>query len=108
MEKHVVLGKKDNPFLFLPLIFFAVYLSSCQDQESVDKRIEQMDSAKTVQLARSIEALVKPELAEGLTLRLWGVDSLVISPIAIHMNNEGKLFYTTTNRQKNSEFDIRG
>ena len=67
-----------------------------------------MDPAKARQLATSVEALVRPELADSLTLSLWGVDSLVISPIAIDIDDDGSLYYTTTNRQKNSEFDIRG
>ena len=67
-----------------------------------------MDPAKVRQLAASVEALVRPELADSLTLSLWGVDSLVISPIAIDIDDDGSLYYTTTNRQKNSEFDIRG
>lgn len=57
----------------------------------------------------SIESIVKPEIADSqLSLHLWGPDSLVISPIGINIDNEGKLYYTTTDRQKNSEFDIRG
>lgn len=67
-----------------------------------------MDPAKAASLAKSIEAVVKPELADSLTLNLWGVDSLVISPIAIDIDDLGRIYYTTTNRQKNSEFDIRG
>ncbi len=67
-----------------------------------------MNPSKTDSLAKSIESLVKPELADSLSLKLWGVDSLVISPIAIDIDDSGKLYYTTTNRQKNSEFDIRG
>ena len=84
-----------------------ILIAGCR-QEPADKRIKQMDPVKTVQLAKSIESLVTPELAEGLSLKLWGVDSLVISPIAISIDDVGKLYYTTTNRQKNSEFDIRG
>ena len=67
-----------------------------------------MDPSKTARLADSIEAHIKPELADSLTLSLWGIDSLVISPIAIDIDDNGALYYTTTNRQKNSEFDIRG
>ena len=67
-----------------------------------------MDPSKAASLARSIESVIKPELADSLTLRLWGIDSLVISPIAIDIDDSGKIYYTTTNRQKNSEFDIRG
>ncbi|GGC23893.1 glucose dehydrogenase [Parapedobacter defluvii] len=67
-----------------------------------------MDPARTAELARAIETQISPELDSGLTLKLWGIDSLVISPIAIDVDDHGRLFYTTTDRQKNSEFDIRG
>lgn len=81
---------------------------ACKQTATADLKIKQIDSTKLSRLAASIEAMVKPVLAEGLSLRLWGTDSLVISPIGISIDNDGKLYYTTTNRQKNSEFDIRG
>ena len=67
-----------------------------------------MDTTKTASFAASIDSMFKPELAEGLSLSLWGIDSLVISPIAIDIDDIGNLYYTTTKRKKNSEFDIRG
>lgn len=67
-----------------------------------------MAPEKAAQLAASIESTVTPELAEGLTMRLWGMDSLVADPISIDIDDQGRLYYTRTNRQKNSEFDIRG
>ncbi|MBD2701389.1 HEAT repeat domain-containing protein [Spirosoma sp. BT702] len=78
------------------------------DKDPINRRIKRMDPAKAAQLAQAIEATVKPEMASGLTLKLWGVDSLVADPIAINIGDDGKLYYTRTNRQKNSEFDIRG
>ena len=66
-----------------------------------------MDPQRTAELARSIEATVNPEISEGLNLSLWGIDSLVADPISIDVNDEGHLYYTRTNRQTNSEFDIR-
>ncbi len=71
-------------------------------------RIKKMDPKEAAALARSIEATVAPELAGGLSLKLWGVDSLVADPIGIDIDDKGHLYYTRTNRQKNSEFDIRG
>ncbi len=71
-------------------------------------RIKKMDPKEAAALARSIEATVAPELARGLSLKLWGVDSLVADPIGIDIDDKGNLYYTRTNRQKNSEFDIRG
>ncbi|MFD2935679.1 HEAT repeat domain-containing protein [Spirosoma flavum] len=77
------------------------------EKDPIDRRIKRMAPEKAAQLAKSIEATVTPELAEGLTLHLWGVDSLVADPIAIDIDDNGRLYYTRTNRQKNSEFDIR-
>lgn len=109
-----------NPIPTLPIrrIFFcvgvmgvttALYLAGCQkEKEPAGKNIKQIDPFQAAQLAKSIESGVTPQMAEGLTLRLWGVDSLVADPIAIDIDDMGRLYYTRTNRQKNSEFDIRG
>ena len=106
---HPIHGSQTlTSLFFFSLIFSIAVLSGCQEDEVADKRIKQMDSAQVLSLVTSIESKVVPELGENLTLRLWGVDSLVISPIAIDIDDDGKLYYTTTNRQKNSEFDIRG
>ena len=83
------------------------FLCGCQ-QKTADLPAKEMDPAKTAELAATIEKQVNAELDSGLTLKLWGIDSLVISPIAIDIDDHGRLFYTTTDRQKNSEFDIRG
>jgi quinoprotein glucose dehydrogenase len=80
---------------------------SCQEKEPVDLRIRQLDHEEVKAMATSIESMVTPELAEGLSLSLWAVDSLIFDPISIKVDNQGVLYYTRTNRQKNSEFDIR-
>src|SRR5688572_4841086 len=103
MQKSMTIGKT----LFFAASLAATLLPGCK-QNDTDKKIRLMDPAKTARIADSIEALIKPELADSLTLSLWGIDSLVISPIAIDIDDNGALYYTTTNRQKNSEFDIRG
>jgi len=90
--------------------FFAILVSillfeSCAEKS--DRRIKQIDPAKTAAMAKSIEATVMPSLAEGLTLKLWGIDSLVADPVSMDIDDQGRIYYTRTNRQKNSEFDIR-
>ncbi|MDO1447117.1 HEAT repeat domain-containing protein [Rhodocytophaga aerolata] len=103
--------------VYLCTILPALLLSNCQQEKGqsavkqdkpVDKRIKQMEPAQVSQLAQSIEASVSPKLSKGLTLRIWGVDSLVADPIALDIDDQGRVYYTRTNRQKNSEFDIRG
>ncbi|AHM62746.1 heme-binding protein [Flammeovirgaceae bacterium 311] len=118
--KKAVLTKLQNNFktCCLATLLFALCLSGCneknpaeqkveQEPEPVDLRITQMDSAQLHNLAKSIEASVNHEVAEGLSLHIWGVDSLVADPISIDIDDLGRLYYTRTNRQKNSEFDIR-
>src|SRR5258706_740617 len=86
-----------------------LFLEGCRKGEDpLNKSINEMDPLLAATVAHSIESTVTPQLAEGLTLRLWGVDSLVADPISIDINDSGSLYYTRTNRQKNSEFDIRG
>ena len=47
-------------------------------------------------------------LADGLQLDLWASDSLAPDPVAMSVDDYGRVYLTRTNRQKNSEFDIRG
>src|SRR5687767_8369117 len=89
-------------FLRAFLVSLILFLSSCQkDSGPSDKRIREMDPKETAQLAKTIEAQVTPQIADGLTLRLWGVDSLVADPVSIDLDDQGTLYYTRTNRQKN-------
>ena len=88
----------------VPLIFL---VSNQNAKDPIDRRIKRMAPEKAAQMAKAIEATVTPVLAEGLSATVWGVDSLVADPIAIDIDDMGRLFYTRTNRQKNSEFDIR-
>jgi hypothetical protein len=95
---------------WLPIVFLALSLAGCHSQpekKPTDKRIKQMEPQQAAQLAKSIESGITPQLSEGLTLRLWGTDSIVADPIGIDIDDLGRLYYTRTIRQKNSEFDIR-
>ena len=89
-------------------LLLASSLLACNTKKpelSGDARIKLMDSATTVALTKSIESTVTPKLAEGLTLKLWATDSLVADPVSIDIDDQGRIYYTRTNRQKNSEFD---
>lgn len=108
MKKKILIAliNKQKTY-WLSTLIVVLCLSGCSKQEPIDRRIEKMDPEQAAKLASSIESTIQPELADGLTLSLWGVDSLVADPIAIDIDNQGRLYYTRTNRQKNSEFDIR-
>jgi len=97
-----------NAWLFyLPLILL-ILAAACREKERTQNRIKKLDPQQAVHWADSITRTVSAELADGLTLKVWAVDSIVADPVAIDVDDEGNLYYTRTNRQKNSEFDIRG
>ena len=82
--------KKSSFFALLLLIGFNSFLG-CKNEDSTDIRIKQLDPAKAAQMAASVDSLIKPQLTDSnLTLKLWGVDSLVISPIAIDIDDDGR------------------
>src|SRR5690554_5347232 len=96
--------KKSNPvhyFFIIPFVLFAC------NKAPEDRRIKQVDPALAASWAKAIEEQVNPELEEGLTLKIWGPDSLVADPITIDVDDQGHIYYSRTNRRRVSEFDIR-
>lgn len=93
----------------LSLLVAPMLFTACSEhhRQPADTHIRRFDPATTAQWARTIDQLVKPEVADSLAVHVWGVDSLVQSPVAINVDDSGKLYFTTTGRQNNSEFDIR-
>ncbi|SFT50337.1 putative membrane-bound dehydrogenase domain-containing protein [Algoriphagus locisalis] len=83
-------------------------LISCGKTEKVDLRERTLTKEEIAPMVQAAEGGINATLSPGLKLSLWAVDSLVYDPISIQVTDDGSLYYTRTNRQKNSEFDIRG
>ena len=66
------------------------------------------DSVLGLERAKEERESIVAKVADGLELRLWASDSLAPDPIAMDIDTKGRIYLTRTNRQKNSEFDIRG
>ena len=66
------------------------------------------DSVTGVEIAESAAENNTIRLAEGLEISLWATDSLAPDPIAMDIDDHGRVYLTRSNRGKNSEFDIRG
>lgn len=64
--------------------------------------------AQALKNTQAIREKTTIKTAPGLLLSLWATDSLAPDPIAISIDDKGRVYLTRTNRQKNSEFDIRG
>lgn len=66
------------------------------------------DSTAILETVKQARESVTAQVADGLQLSLWASDSLAPDPIAMDMDDEGNVYITRSNRNKNSEFDIRG
>jgi len=66
------------------------------------------DPAQGLAKAKEIRDKTAITLADGLQLSLWASDSLAPDPVAMSIDDQGRVYLTRTVRQKNSEFDIRG
>ncbi|NVJ86183.1 MAG: HEAT repeat domain-containing protein [Algoriphagus sp.] len=86
----------------------SILVFSCKPKEPVDLHIKKLAKEEILAQVEAAKSTVSPVIKEGLELSVWAVDSLVYDPISIHMTDDGDIYYSRTNRQKNSEFDIRG
>lgn len=104
---------KINP-LFRTLFFAVATISlavSCDSKPKKPKEIPLVkyeDSLTGIDNAKTVRENTAAVVGEGLQLTLWASDSLAPDPIAMSVDNEGAIYLTRTNRQKHSEFDIRG
>jgi putative heme-binding domain-containing protein len=93
-------------------ICFLFFLLACQtdqtDQMTEPLLVVREDSASSFLKAKELIETTPIQLAEGLRINLWATDLLAPDPIAMSIDNMGNIYLTRTNRQKNSEFDIRG
>jgi len=86
----------------------AILLSACTNTPAEKPLVVKEDPAKAESIAKIIRENTAVQLADGLTISLWASDSLAPDPIAMSIDDEGRVYLTSTDRQKNSEFDIRG
>ena len=96
--------------IFFPLLVISVlFVVSCMRQNpSSSLVIIKEDPAIAQSRAKEIREKTAVKLADGLQLNLWASDSLAPDPVAMDIDELGRVYLTRTNRQKNSEFDIRG
>lgn len=96
---------------FLLLICSAILIVTCSKPMSkagLNLLTITQDSASARKMADDIKAHSAIKLAEGLQISIWATDSLAPDPVAMDIDDQDNIYLTRTNRQKNSEFDIRG
>jgi len=100
--------KIDSRFL-IGIWFSIIWAQSCTSPvKNYSHKIVFEDTLTIAQRTIEIRKNLTIEIANGLKLSLWASDSLAPDPIAMSIDDYGHIYLTRTNRQKNSEFDIRG
>ncbi len=101
---------KNIPINLLFIVSAFLIFQGCK-KTSVDnynEKVIQEDLQTVESRLKEIRESIPLELADGLEIKLWAADSMAPDPIALKVDDFGKVYITRTNRQKHSEFDIRG
>jgi putative heme-binding domain-containing protein len=93
--------------LLLSCTALALYSCSKQGKDDTYKIIYE-DQSKVAENAKAIKDKQPIKIIPGLKIDLWASDSLLQDPVAIAVDDKGAIFVNSTNRNKASEFDIRG
>lgn len=105
----LIINKLFKPFHFAWFILICSIMLRCGSPDNLYQEVEIIEEPEAGKKhATDILKDTPVEVADGLKVSLWASDSLAPDPIAMSIDDEGKVYLTRTNRQKNSEFDIRG
>jgi putative membrane-bound dehydrogenase-like protein len=96
--------------LVISIISILVSLSNCKETNKpiYPNESTSISANMASDLSKKIRSSVNAEIHEDLELALWASDTLVNDPIAISVDEKGRIYYTLAERIENSEFDIRG
>ncbi len=97
--------RKTTPFLIASTILVISCMKLAQKTTLITLR---EDPTKVAKNAKDIREKTPAKVGDGLELSLWASDSLAPDPVAMSIDDWGRVYLTRTIRQKSSEFDIRG
>jgi quinoprotein glucose dehydrogenase len=97
---------KKSYFLFAASLLFIISCMKIAQKTSIVSIRE--DPAKVAKNAKDIRDKTPAKVIEGMQMTLWASDSLAPDPVAMSIDDKGRVYLTRTNRNRYSEFDIRG
>jgi putative membrane-bound dehydrogenase-like protein len=99
--------KKSMQKRYLPwLAMLTIVAISCMKLPQIMSIQESPERA--FKKAKEVRDKAAIKITDGMQIALWASDSLAPDPVAMSIDDQGRVYLTRTNRQKNSEFDIRG
>lgn len=109
-EQMKKINKLSAIILIISVLCFLLY--GCNSNAPTISKPDLVTITQDANAAKKMAEMIKTQsvikLASGLTISLWATDSLAPDPVAMDIDANNAVYLTRTNRQKNSEFDIRG
>ncbi|MEX0906133.1 MAG: HEAT repeat domain-containing protein [Balneolaceae bacterium] len=93
------------PYVYFSILFLSCLLSCTEEEERITLSVTDEDAEI---YAGQISDEVSPDLADGLEISLWASENLISDPVALHVDGQGRILVTITERRRNGEIDIRG
>ena len=91
----------NSPRLLLNVLFAVAMFASCREKTVKEvPLVVREDPAQSAAKAAEIRKNTPIQLADGLTMTLWASDSLAPDPVAMSIDDDGRVYLTRTNRQK--------
>jgi quinoprotein glucose dehydrogenase len=70
-------------------------------------QVIQLEPGDAARQAAAVREKTAVRVADGLELRLWAADPLLADPIAIDVDDHGRVYVTQTTRRRSPDLDIR-
>ena len=97
--------RRTTPLLLASLLLIISCMKMAQKSQILTLH---EDPSVGLKNAKDIRAKTPAKVIDGLEMTLWASDSLAPDPVSMSIDDWGRVYLTRTNRQKSSEFDIRG
>lgn len=88
------------------LVLFTFSIHGCT-ADNIQTEIFTIEDEEAERLSDERTGELSPDLADGLDVTLWASESLVRDPVALDVDDSGRVLVTSTSRRRNAELDIR-
>lgn len=108
-KKFLVVKQLKNRILFsLSLIILLLIILPGCTEETRELVVHSETDEEAVEYADQVLEQSAISVADGFEATLWASDKLVSDPVGLHVDDNGQVYVTITERRRNAEIDIRG
>jgi len=107
-ELLVVMQLKYRVLFSLSLVAFLFASFPGCTEETHELVVRSVTDEEAVEYADQVLERSALSVADGFEATLWASEKLLSDPVGIHVDDDGRVYVTITERRRNAEIDIRG